>query len=232
MEDCLFQALSIPAAHQRPGCVSRSVACSRWSSPHWRCHVMYDWQRAPRHSLRGVHDWLVVRFHRHMAERKWLPLASQGKREKHAAAAYRSAGARSDAAESPPRTLAALSIEMKWDGKLPLIQCYPGHCPRRLWWSASYFIWAANRVPLSPAEACVFHLIPHSDSSCSRLTLTLPEISHKCHFGSVVRVKMFEEKVVLWKRHSLLGWLNWSANCTLTDCDNSTQGRPSDLDCK
>lgn len=79
---------------------------------------------------------------------------------------------KSDAAESP-WTLAALSIEMKWDGKLPFIQCYPGHCPRRLWWSASYFIWAGNRVPLSPAEACVSHLIPLILSLYCRFVLTL-----------------------------------------------------------
>lgn len=79
MENCLFQALFIPAAHQRPGCVSRSVACSCWSSPHWGCHVTYDWQRTPRSFIREVHDRLVVCFHRHMAERKWLLPASQGK---------------------------------------------------------------------------------------------------------------------------------------------------------
>lgn len=58
----LFQTLFISAAraHQRPGCVSRSVACSCWSSPHWECHVMYDWQHRPHSSIHRVNDRLVM----------------------------------------------------------------------------------------------------------------------------------------------------------------------------
>lgn len=63
MENRLFQPLPIPAAApRRPGCVSRSVACSCRSSPHWGRHAMYDWQRAPRSLIREVHDRLAARF--------------------------------------------------------------------------------------------------------------------------------------------------------------------------
>lgn len=171
-----FQTLFISAsrAHQRPGCVSRSVACSCWSSSHWECHVMYDWQHRPHSSIHRVNDSLAMYAFTTIRTRtnardsdSYLPHKRKKKERRTTLPPYgdknpqydgRQRG-KSDAAESP-WTLAALSIEMKWDGKLPFIQCYPGHCPRRLWWSASYFIWAGNRVPLSPAEACVSHLIP------------------------------------------------------------------------
>lgn len=43
----------------------------------------------------------------------------------------------SDTVESPG-ALPPLSIGMKWDGKLPFMRCYPGHCARSSWSSASY----------------------------------------------------------------------------------------------
>lgn len=125
------------------------MSCDVWLTAHTT--LLHTWSaRSTRRMLSPPHGWAQM-----------APAGLTRKTEEHVASTYRGAGAKSDAAESP-WTLAALSIEMKWDGKLPLIQCYPGHCPRRLWWSASYFIWAGNRVPLSPAEACVSHLIPLS----------------------------------------------------------------------
>lgn len=72
-------------------------------------------------------------------------------------------GGKGDTVEST-WTLPALNTEMKWDGKLPFMLCYPGQCPHSLWESASNCTLseqAGNTESLFfPSVPCVSHLIP------------------------------------------------------------------------